>query len=223
MKKTVVLLILILLGGFYTKTYSFQNKDNYYFKRLNITHGLSQNTVNTIMQDRKGFMWFGTKDGLNRFDGQSFQIFKYTPQKINSLGNSFITTLFEDNEGNIWVGTDAGIYIYYPEEEIFKPFTLKATDGSVVEKTVTIITGDKEGNIWIVAEMQGLYCYDSQKQSFTNYQLKKSNIRSFNIDKTGTIWVSFYEGGLFFSKDNLKTLHPLKGEDGKELFKDEVI
>lgn len=223
MKKTVVLLILILLSGFYNKSYSFQNKDNYYFKRLNITHGLSQNTVNAIIQDRKGFMWFGTKDGLNRFDGQSFQIFKYTPKKGNSLGNSFVTTLFEDSVGNIWVGTDAGIYIYYPKEEIFKPFTLKASDGSIVEKTVTIISGDKEGNIWIVAEMQGLYCYNSQTQSFTNYQLKKSNIRSFNIDKTGTIWVSFYEGGLFFSKDNLKTLHPLKGEDGKDLFKDEVI
>lgn len=223
MKKSAVLFIIILLSSLCTHAYSFQNKNNYYFKRLNITHGLSQNTVNTIVQDRNGFMWFGTKDGLNRFDGQSFQIFKYIPQKENSLGNSFVTTLYEDKEGSIWVGTDAGIYIYYPQEEVFRSFSLKATDGSTVEKTVTMITGDKEGNIWIVAEMQGLYCYNSQQQSLINYQLKKSNIRSFNIDKTGTIWVSFYEGGLYFSKDNLKTVQPFKTPDGEEPFKDEVI
>ena len=78
---------------------------------MDIQDGLSQNTVNAILQDKQGFMWFGTKDGLNRFDGLSFRIFK---KENSALGNNFITALHEDKEGNIWVGTDAGVYVYNP-------------------------------------------------------------------------------------------------------------
>ena len=82
-----------------------QSNIHYYFKTLDIKDGLSQNTVNAILQDKQGFMWFGTKDGLNRFDGLSFRIFK---KEESDLGNNFITALHEDKAGNIWVGTDAG-------------------------------------------------------------------------------------------------------------------
>ena len=81
------------------------------FKNLSIRNGLSQNTVNAILQDRKGFMWLGTKDGLNRYDGLSFRKFKHDAANPRSIGNSFITSLYEDFNGNIWVGTDAGVYI----------------------------------------------------------------------------------------------------------------
>lgn len=71
-------------------------EEHYYFKNLSIRNGLSQNTVNAILQDRKGFMWLGTKDGLNRYDGLSFRKFKHDAANPRSIGNSFITSLYED-------------------------------------------------------------------------------------------------------------------------------
>ncbi len=73
------------------------------FQTMDIRNGLSQNTVYQILQDRKGFMWFGTKDGLNRYDGLSFRIYK---KENSGLGKNFITALYEDRRGNIWIGTD---------------------------------------------------------------------------------------------------------------------
>ena len=95
--------------------------EHYYFKNLSSQNGLSQNTVSAILQDSKGFMWFGTKDGLDRYDGVSFRHFKYDRTNPRSLGNNFVTSLYEDIEGNIWIGTDVGAYIYYPEK-ILLPF-----------------------------------------------------------------------------------------------------
>ena len=98
--------------------------EHYYFKNFSIKDGLPQTTVNAIMQDKKGFMWFGTKGGLSRYDGVSFRNFKRNMNDNHSLGNNFITCLYEDKVGNIWVGTDAGVYIYYSDREIFMQFNL---------------------------------------------------------------------------------------------------
>lgn len=78
---------------------------HYYFKTIDIRNGLSQNTVYQIIQDKNGFMWFGTKDGLNRYDGLSCRVYK---KENSSLGRNFITALYEDTRGNIWIGTDGG-------------------------------------------------------------------------------------------------------------------
>lgn len=94
MKRIFIIGLLFL----YAFTLYSQSNIRYYFKTLDIQDGLSQNTVNAILQDKQGFMWFGTKDGLNRFDGLSFRIFK---KENSALGNNFITALHEDKEGNI--------------------------------------------------------------------------------------------------------------------------
>lgn len=114
-----------------------QDVQHYYFRTLDIRNGLSQNTVNAIIQDRHGFMWFGTKDGLNRFDGLSFRVFK---REETNLGNNFVTALYEDEKGNIWVGTDAGVYIYDPLLEKFTSFDLKSDRGSLVKHAITLIS-----------------------------------------------------------------------------------
>ena len=75
--------------------------EHYYFKNLSVQNGLSQNTVNAILQDKQGVMWFGTKDGLNRYDGLSFRKFKHDGRSHQSIGNSFIKALYEDEEGKI--------------------------------------------------------------------------------------------------------------------------
>ena len=91
MKKLLILLICLI---FYPIVCCAQVVDeHYYFKNLSVQNGLSQNTVNAILQDKQGFMWFGTKDGLNRYDGLSFRKFKHDDRSQRSIGNNFITCL----------------------------------------------------------------------------------------------------------------------------------
>lgn len=201
-------------------------EEHYYFKNLSIRNGLSQNTVNAILQDRKGFIWLGTKDGLNRYDGLSFRKFKHDAANPRSIGNSFITSLYEDFNGNIWVGTDAGVYIYYPEKEAFEEFDCQSLEKTRIERSVSMIAGDKQGRVWIAVEAQGMFCYDARQKLLRNYPLSEisSNIKCFTFDSGGTLWLGFYGDGLYYSKDNLATVHPYGSpEDGKREFEGGVI
>ena len=163
--------------------------EHYYFRNLSIKDGLSQTTVNAIMQDKKGFMWFGTKGGLSRYDGLSFRNFKRDMTDSHSLGNNFVTCLYEDNDGDIWVGTDAGLYIYCSDKETFVPFDRLSEENTKIERTVSAISGDKQGRVWVAVETQGLFCYDAQKEKLHNYILNEfsANVNSFSFDNSGTI------------------------------------
>ncbi|VAX27256.1 hypothetical protein MNBD_IGNAVI01-1121 [hydrothermal vent metagenome] len=79
------------------------------FNHLTVENGLSNNVVNAVIQDSTGFIWFGTEDGLNRYDGYKFKIFRYDPEDSNSISNNQIHTLAVDREGNIWAGTKDGV------------------------------------------------------------------------------------------------------------------
>lgn len=122
--KRLHLLILELLGGVL-----IASAQSIHFDRLGINDGLSQNTVTSILQDERGFMWFGTKDGLNRYDGKTFKIFKHNPREKTGLGNSLIKCLVEDGCHRLWVGTDSGLYIYDPETERFEALPLYDPEG----------------------------------------------------------------------------------------------
>ncbi len=202
---------------------------HYYFKNLSVQDGLSHNTVNVILQDRQGFMWFGTKDGLNRYDGLSFRKFKHNDFEQRSIGNNFITALYEDEEGNIWIGTDVGLYLYYPEKDYFEHFVTSSVENTMIEHTVTTIAGDNQGCVWIAVESQGLFCYDLKSRQLRNHTLKdfsflSSNVQTFVFDDSGTLWVGCYGDGLFYSKDRLKTLHPyLSPIEKEEVYENDVV
>lgn len=221
--KTVKILAILLAAAFAA---GHLRAENYYFRNLSIDQGLPQTTVNTILQDRKGFMWFGTKYGLCRYDGATFRDFKREKDNPHKLVNNFITALYEDSEGRIWVGTDAGLYIFNPESETFASISEIAPGSAPVEHTVTSIAGDSDGHVWIAVEEEGLYCYDGATGKLKANPLKdfKANVQSFAIDSTGRIWVGFYGAGLHYSTDGLKTLKPyLSPSTGREVFKDDVV
>lgn len=227
MKKVLILLICLI---FYPILCCAQvADDHYYFKNLSVQNGLSQNTVNAILQDKQGFMWFGTKDGLNRYDGLSFRKFKHDDRSQRSIGNNFITALYEDAKGNIWVGTDVGLYIYDPEKDFFRHFTELSAESTRIEHTVTAISGDNQGCVWVAVESQGLFCYDLEKRQLQNYTLKDfsfltTNVQTFVFDNSGTLWIGCYGDGLFYSKDRLKTLHPyLSPTENKETYANDVV
>lgn len=204
------------------------DRQKYYFRNLSIRDGLSQNTVNVVLQDRQGFMWFGTKDGLNRFDGLSLKVFKREYGNPRSIGNNIVTTLYEGKDGDLWVGTDAGLYIYKPESESFDHFTLSSEEGVTIEETVTMIGNDSAGYIWIVVERQGIFRYDPQSKILKNYRLDgekgpRANAECFAFDGDGRMWVGFYGGGLWYSEDGLQTLVPFEAPGGKRIFEGDVV
>lgn len=227
MKKALTLLLCFIC--YQISCHAQVADEHYYFKNLSVQNGLSQNTVNTILQDKQGFMWFGTKDGLNRYDGLSFRKFKHDDRSQRSIGNNFITALYEDEKGNIWVGTDVGLYIYYPEKDFFEHFTELSAENTKIEHTVTAISGDNQGCVWVAVESQGLFCYELEKEKFRNYTLENfsfltTNVQTFAFDNSGTLWIGCYGDGLFYSKDRLKTLHPyLSPVDNKETYANDVV
>lgn len=192
----------------------------YYFKRLDINSGLSQNTVSTIIQDRDGFMWFGTKDGLNRYDGVSFKIFKMDD---DGLGNNFITALFEDGNGNIWIGTDSGLYIYYSIEGVIKPFVLRSNIGTYIQRSVIDIVSDEKGGVWIAVNEQGIFYYNIQKAILTNFIFSERNNVTRLFWEGNRCWVGFWNDNLYYSEDNFQTLKPFVSEMGEEIFKGDII
>ena len=106
-----------------------ENTAHYYFRTLDVRNGLSQNTVNEIIQDSRGFIWFATKDGLNRYDGSHFKVFRHLPYGRSGLGNNTIRCLVEDADNNIWVGTNSGLYVYDTEYDRFSEVEILDSGG----------------------------------------------------------------------------------------------
>ena len=135
------------------------------FRNYQVNHGLSENTVQAILQDRQGFIWLGTKDGLNRFDGNEFRIFRNDPLSGKTIGNSFVRSIMEDSEGKLWIGTDRQLYIYHPSSEDFTLFDQKTAEGIGITSEVHSICAENENTIWIGTGTQGVFCYYRDKDS----------------------------------------------------------
>lgn len=121
--------------------------DNYYFRNYSNKDGLSHNTVHCSLQDRKGFMWFGTEDGLNRFDGYSFRVYRYNARSVKEGGllNDQVVSLFEDSKGRIWICTVGGICYYDYETDLFHTFEVNDQPAPYHSENVL---EDKEGYLW---------------------------------------------------------------------------
>ncbi len=223
----------LLRGLFALITFSYSlcifaelNEGHYAFRSLDINNGLSQNTVHAILQDRQGFMWFGTKDGLDRYDGISFQTFM---KETGTLGNNFITSLYEDPQGYIWIGTDVGLCVYSPSTEKVERFTQLSNLNTIIDHTVNLITGDREGGIWATVQGQGVFYYNPRNNQLINYQADSSGELDFSylgqlyFDSDDVCWVDVRDGNLYSSKDKLKTLAAVFPKDGHEPFRGDNI
>lgn len=147
------------------------------------------------LQDKMGFMWFGTKDGLNRFDGYSFKTYRKTTGKLGSIGNNYIHTLFEDKKGILWVGTEQGLYEYLNKTEEFR--LVPATADMYIDKIVE----DTKGNLWIISYYK-LFRYSKQTKKLEGYDPQKFFVAtSFCTTPDGFVWVGTSDG-------KLKRYHP---------------
>src|SRR5271165_4585767 len=137
------------------------------FTQLQSEEGLLEGEVNHILQDDQGFMWFGTSDGLRRYDGYGFRDYRHDPKDPNSIRGATVYALFKDRSGRLWVGSDAFLDMFDPTTDKFTHFSGPGTAG--IEGMVLDIRQDREGMLW-VASYQGLYRVDPTTWQTVHYR-----------------------------------------------------
>lgn len=165
------------------------NGQTYYFRHYQVENGLSNNTVFCSTQDSNGFMWFGTKDGLNRFNGHAFKIFQLPKKQNKQLNTDYIYALSPDSNGVIWVGAMSGLYKFNSKEERLEPFIDSL-------KSIANIQLDYKHRLWFTANSI-LYRYDLTTGKLKRFsQPKGFNVSSICLTSNGNIWVATSNGYL---------------------------
>ncbi|WP_338791642.1 two-component regulator propeller domain-containing protein [Bernardetia sp. MNP-M8] len=168
---------------------------------LNIQNGLSQSTINDILEDRDGFVWIATDDGLNRYDGQKFTIYKHIRSDSTTIPDNEVRRLYEDATGKIWIGTVSGLCVYDKNTNQFKSYrNHEKNSNSLINNYITAIEEDQDF-LWI-GTLKGLSKFDTKKETFTNYSTQEKNslllgsneITSLLIDNQNQLWIGTAKG-----------------------------
>ena len=196
------LISILFFTSLFCTAYAQNNK--YQFSHLDINNGLSHNQVNCIYKDSKGFMWFGTLSGLNRFDGYNFKIFKHDEKNKSSIIDDYIVNIFDGPDQKLWVLTRNGYSIYDPETEQFSrdlsPILLKITKRPYV--AIPKILKDSKGNFWFVSTDSGVYKYNELSGQSLHYShnagtqvsLFSNSVVDIAEDSKGNIWFVYNTG-----------------------------
>lgn len=174
------------------------------FRRLTVDDGLPQSTVNCIVQDRDGYLWFGTQDGLSKFDGYTFQVYRKVPGVSSSLSDNYITSLLTDTHGSLWVGTySGGVNRLDPGGGTVRRYSLRS-DGSSSRgsRSVMAIAEDSSGTIWVATWGGGLDMLDAQSGAWTHFEHEKGHdsastgdrSTSIAVDRQGRLWLGTWDG-----------------------------
>lgn len=164
----------------------------FHFRHYNIENGTSSNGISSILQDSKGYIWLGTDNGLNRFDGTEFTFFQKNNPRYQNFQFNMISTLCEINPNELWIGTENEIYIYNQGKNNFTPFTTATKQGTKIHSWINYIIRDKEDNIWIATQKQGVFQYNTHSNNLTQFEIPQSNNNILRIlcDQQNNIWVS---------------------------------
>jgi ligand-binding sensor domain-containing protein/class 3 adenylate cyclase/HD superfamily phosphodiesterase len=188
---------LALVFGHY---YLYAQKNNFSFDHLGLREGLSQSYVNRIVQDKQGFMWFATQDGLNKYDGYHFKVYKNSPKENNSLSNNYINDLTVDSDGNLWIATDNGLNMFDPVTEQFKMFQLQSKGSELKQKFTTLLI--EENIIFVGTSNNGVYLLNYKEKEAKlkglpfNQNLQSSVLQALYKDKKNTLWIATNNKGV---------------------------
>jgi ligand-binding sensor domain-containing protein/signal transduction histidine kinase len=195
-----------LIISTYSSVYSQPSQIGTSFRRISTEDGLSQGMALCMVQDHRGFMWIGTEDGLNRYDGYSFVTYRHNPLDSNSLSNSYIWTLHEDRTGLLWIGTwGGGLNSYDPSKNKFTRYQPNPSDStSISHDRVTDITEDSLGNLWVCTAGGGINRFDRSSHQFTRLPRISSpppanrpmDMFIIHTDRSGVLWIGTYYAGL---------------------------
>lgn len=179
--------------------------DGLYFHSLSMDAGLSQVTVQCIFQDSRGFLWFGTQDGLNRYDGYNVEVFRFHEQDESSISSNYINAIVEDKNGFIWIGTDNGLNYYDYRTGSFVRFPKTGDSSGVTHQKVSALYIDAKERLWVGTE-QGVDLYDSATRTFSNHTFEGALFNHRIISMTGatdgTVWVGALGVGLIMFDPN---------------------
>ena len=192
MKQNPLILFLCLI------TFYYSHSQNIKFTHYNDNNGLSHNSVRHIVQDKKGFLWFGTFFGLNRFDGYQFKNYMSSSPGNNKLYNDDITALELDESSNhLWIGTRKGLTLFKMDTHVFTTFLPKKNDpNSLPEGEIRSVYVDKFKRVWVGTKNQGLYMFYLKENRFEKIPIKGFDyVKEIFEDKKGNIWVGSYDKG----------------------------
>lgn len=177
------------------------------FQKLSLEQGLSQSVVMAMLQDQQGFMWFGTQDGLNQYNGYEFSIFQHAEGESNTISGNYVHTLLQDDDDFIWIGTDKhGLTRFNPRTREFKSFRHHDNDvRSLSDDQVLSLVVDQSGTLY-VGTQNGLNRYDRESQLFERIDLsvgstKPKLINALLEDRNGRLWIGTNAGLLCWSED----------------------
>jgi len=175
------------------------------FEHLRVEQGLSQGVVNAILQDSRGYLWFGTKDGLNRYDGYAFVVFRYDPLDSTSIGSNTILALAEDNIGRLWIGTTSGLYSHDFRTRVFARHAPRIPSVAVENNAaITDLHVDARGRIWVATMGGGLLCYNPASGGWAHFTHDRDNdasiggntILQMNTAARHHLWLCTYGSGV---------------------------
>lgn len=202
----------------------FSQNNKYRLNNISTVNGLSQSSVITIHQDKIGQMWFGTRDGLNKYDGNKFTIFRNNPKDSTSISNNDILSIQEDKSGNLWIGTYNGLNCYNPITNTFKQYFHANNDKSLCNNTIWDIKEIKN-EIWI-GTSSGLSIYNKTTKKFTSLFHSSRNrlsipnnfVLSILETKSGAIWIGTAKGlcKLISRKNGIFSFQQINSLENKE-------
>ena len=184
------------------------NQNPLKFERISIAEGLSQSYVYDITQDKNGFIWIATQDGLNRYDGKSFVYYRHDSTDKKSISDNFIRKIFIDNNDILWVGTNKGLSRYNKVLDNFDNFFHQTNDSnSLKDNEIWDIYQDPNNNIW-VSTKEGLHKFDPEYQNFSRIRIRGldaalKEIKTIFQDGKGNYWLGTYDKGIFLANSTL--------------------
>ncbi len=166
------------------------------FTRLSTNEGLSQSHVRAILKDSKGFMWFATDEGLNRYDGYKFSIYKHAPENRSSIQHSLVYDILEDKTGTLWVGTSDGLDRFNRDKNNFFHYVIDHSHLKILD-----IFQDSQQRMWL-GTPNGLYLVNTKTNAYTAYRHDSQNetslsdnfVTKITEDKAGNLWVATQNG-----------------------------
>lgn len=169
------------------------------FKVFDTEFGLSDNIVSSIAQDQQGYLWVGTEDGLNRFDGYSFKVYKYNPNEKNSIASNQISCLAVDNSNRIWIGHSSSVTRYDPSLNAFTQYKIDKTDSTAV-CWISFIWIDKNDRVWLSVVGSGLMVLNPEtgkiekRIAIDRFMENNFNIAGMAEDSKGNVWLATQVG-----------------------------
>lgn len=165
------------------------------FQHFTSSKGLSQRSVMAILQDKKGYVWFGTRDGLNKFDGNKFVVYRHNSGDKKSISNNYIQTLYQDTKGRLWIGTQDGLNLFNPEQNNFTSIKYSDPKNSIQSNIIWDIIQLDENTIWL-ATSNGIIQVDISTKKISkltktpyNALFLNHDTRNFLKTKDGNVWV----------------------------------